>query len=73
MVLVEDLGKHQLDKGVKHLQAKTIDLLNALGDRYKPVEGRKTGAKITAIDPSAYSTRTLTLPPRRRKSGGGAE
>eukprot|EP00972_Heterocapsa_arctica_P000544 80436-Heterocapsa_arctica.AAC.1 len=53
MCLIKDLHDHQLEKGIRHLQDKTLDLLSALalgiqvslGDRYKPVNGRKTGAR----------------------------
>eukprot|EP00972_Heterocapsa_arctica_P067578 9975097-Heterocapsa_arctica.AAC.1 len=59
MCLVKDLPDHQLEKGIKHLQDKTLDLLSALclgiklslGDRYKPVDGRKTGARVKADKP----------------------
>eukprot|EP00972_Heterocapsa_arctica_P011450 1679727-Heterocapsa_arctica.AAC.1 len=61
MCLIKDLHTHQLERGAKHLQDKTLDLLialamgiqTALGHRYKPVDGRKTGARVNAINPRA--------------------
>eukprot|EP00972_Heterocapsa_arctica_P110625 16288334-Heterocapsa_arctica.AAC.1 len=80
MCIVEDLCKHQLEKGAKHLQARTIDLLDTLaagikatlGDRFKPVDCRKTGARVTAIDPTLGAS-TPGLPSRRRRNGGDSE
>eukprot|EP00972_Heterocapsa_arctica_P111929 16428881-Heterocapsa_arctica.AAC.1 len=81
MCLVKDLHTHQLEKGTRHLEEKTLDLLIALalgiqialGDRYKPVNGRKTGARVSAVNPKHQAAQTPgpftpARPARQRES-----
>eukprot|EP00972_Heterocapsa_arctica_P066947 9879899-Heterocapsa_arctica.AAC.1 len=75
MCLIKDLATHQLEKGAKHLQDTTITILDALannikaglGDRYRPVNGRKTGVRIAAAQPSQEGT--TPAPSRRQQKG----
>jgi hypothetical protein len=86
MCLVKDLHDHQLEKGIKHLGVKSLDLLIALslgiqlqlGDRYKPAVGRKTGPRVKAVKASGVvggspAPSTPVQPTRRGRSANSAE